>query len=198
MNIQIYGTNKCFETKKAQRYFKERRIKFQFVDILKYPMSEGEFRNIKQALKLPIKEMINEKSNNPKNKSHMMIVGPSGTGKTEMINIIAKKLNIPFFKADATAYTKEGYVGKSVYSMFNGLIDAANGDVEKAQRGLLIIDEIDKKLSTEKRDDVSAFNQITSKYETVEETFNLENFKKFHHCEYELIKINGELITNLL
>lgn len=62
MNIQIYGTNKCFETKKAQRYFKERRIKFQFVDILKYPMSEGEFRNIKQALKLPIKEMINEKS----------------------------------------------------------------------------------------------------------------------------------------
>ena len=60
MNIQIYGTNKCFETKKAQRYFKERRIKFQFVDILKYPMSEGEFRNIKQALKLPIKEMIND------------------------------------------------------------------------------------------------------------------------------------------
>lgn len=106
--------------------------------------------------------MINEKSNNPKNKSHMMIVGPSGTGKTEMINIIAKKLNIPFFKADATAYTKEGYVGKSVYSMFNGLIDAANGDVEKAQRGLLIIDEIDKKLSTEKRDDVSGVDVLNS------------------------------------
>jgi len=89
--------------------------------------------------------MINEKSKNPKNKSHMMIVGPSGTGKTEMINIIAKKLDIPFFKADATTYTKEGYRGKSVYSMFRGLIDAAGGDIKKAQRGLLIIDEIDKK-----------------------------------------------------
>lgn len=62
MNIQIYGTNKCFDTKKAQRYFKERRIKFQFVDISKYPMSAGEFKNIKQALKIPIRQMVNEKS----------------------------------------------------------------------------------------------------------------------------------------
>ncbi|MBQ7654475.1 MAG: arsenate reductase family protein [Clostridia bacterium] len=62
MNIQIFGTNKCFETKKAQRYFKERGIKFQFVDISKYPMSPGEFNNVVHALKLPIREMINKKS----------------------------------------------------------------------------------------------------------------------------------------
>ncbi len=43
MNIQIYGTNKCFDTKKAQRYFKERNIKFQFVDLAKYGMSKGEY-----------------------------------------------------------------------------------------------------------------------------------------------------------
>ena len=62
-----------------------------------------------------------------------------------MINLIAKELGVPCFKADATAYTKEGYVGKSVYSMLEGLIQAANGDLVKAQNGILVIDEIDKK-----------------------------------------------------
>lgn len=93
--------------------------------------------------------LINEMSKNPRHKSHILIMGPSGTGKTEMINIISKRLDIPYFKADATAYTKEGYVGKSVYSMIGGLINAAEGDVEKAQKGILIIDEIDKKLTSE-------------------------------------------------
>lgn len=62
MNIQIYGTAKCFETKKAQRYFKERGIKFQFVDLVKFGMSKGEFNSIKSALKMNIDELINEKS----------------------------------------------------------------------------------------------------------------------------------------
>ena len=60
---------------------------------------------------------------------------------------MCKELDVPFFTADATAYTKEGYVGKSVYSMLNGLVAAANGDIVKAQNGILVIDEIDKKLS---------------------------------------------------
>ena len=50
MNIQIFGKSKCFDTKKAERYFKERRIKYQYVDIIKYGMSEGEFRNIKNIV----------------------------------------------------------------------------------------------------------------------------------------------------
>ncbi|MBQ7580877.1 MAG: arsenate reductase family protein [Clostridia bacterium] len=62
MNIQIFGTNKCFETKKAQRFFKERGIKFQFVDISKYPMSPGEFGNVLKALKTPVRELVNTKS----------------------------------------------------------------------------------------------------------------------------------------
>ena len=62
MNIQIFGKPKCFDTKKAERYFKERRIKFQLVDISKYPMSAGEFRNIKQALKMSPREMADEKA----------------------------------------------------------------------------------------------------------------------------------------
>lgn len=96
--------------------------------------------------------LINSTSKNPRNKSHILIAGPTGTGKTEIVNLISEKIGVPVFKADATAYTKEGYVGKSVYSMLEGLINAAGGDVEKAQKGILIIDEIDKKASNEKGD----------------------------------------------
>lgn len=62
MNIQIFGTAKCFDTKKAQRYFKERSIKFQFVDLSKYSMSPGEFKSVKSALKLKVDELVNEKA----------------------------------------------------------------------------------------------------------------------------------------
>ncbi len=50
MNIQIFGTSKCFDTKKAERYFKERGVKFQSIDVAKFGMSKGEFSNIKQAV----------------------------------------------------------------------------------------------------------------------------------------------------
>lgn len=92
--------------------------------------------------------MINQTSSNPRNKSHILVTGPTGTGKTEIVRTIANIIDIPFFEADATAYTQEGYVGKSVYSMLAGLIDAADGDIQKAQNGILAIDEIDKKIST--------------------------------------------------
>lgn len=62
MNIQIYGTSKCFDTKKAQRYFKERNIKFQFIDLAKFGMSKGEYRAVKTALKCTLEDLINEKS----------------------------------------------------------------------------------------------------------------------------------------
>ena len=59
MNIQIFGRSKCFDSKKAERYFKERRIKFQYIDIDKYPMSRGEFQSVRSAVGLD--SMINEK-----------------------------------------------------------------------------------------------------------------------------------------
>ena len=105
--------------------------------------------------------IVNENSKNPKHRSHILIAGPSGTGKTEMMNVISKRLGKPVFKADSTAYTVEGYVGKSVYSMLKGLIGVSNGDLEKAQNGILIIDEIDKKVS-EKKDDVNGTAVINS------------------------------------
>lgn len=62
MNIQIYGTSKCFDTKKAQRHFKERGIKFQFIDLAKFGMSKGEYNSIKTALKMKVDDLVNEKS----------------------------------------------------------------------------------------------------------------------------------------
>lgn len=58
MNIQIFGTKKCFDTKKAERYFKERGVKYQLIDLLEKGMSKGEFQSVKQAVK-GIEEMIN-------------------------------------------------------------------------------------------------------------------------------------------
>ena len=58
MNIQIFGKSKCFDTKKAERYFKERRIKYQFVDIMKFGMSRGELNSVKNAVGLD--NMINQ------------------------------------------------------------------------------------------------------------------------------------------
>lgn len=106
--------------------------------------------------------IINQNSLNPRHKSHILITGPSGTGKTEIMNIISKKLELPYFKADATTYTKEGYVGKSVQSMLIGLINAANGDIKKAENGILIVDEIDKKLSSDKTEKVSGIDVLYS------------------------------------
>ena len=61
MNIQIYGKSKCFDTKKAERYFKERKIKYQFVDIAKYGLSKGEYQSVKKAVG-GMEALINEKS----------------------------------------------------------------------------------------------------------------------------------------
>lgn len=52
MNIQIFGTNKCFDTKKAERYFKERKIRYQFIDIKKYSLSKGEFESVRASVGL--------------------------------------------------------------------------------------------------------------------------------------------------
>lgn len=64
MNIQIFGKSKCFDTKKAERYFKERGIKYQAVDLLKYPLSPGEFNSVKKALG-SIENMIDPSSKEP-------------------------------------------------------------------------------------------------------------------------------------
>lgn len=77
-------------------------------------------------------------------KSNMILVGETGTGKTLIAKTIARMLNVPFSIVDATVLTQAGYVGEDVESILSRLLQAADYDVEKAQRGIVFIDEIDK------------------------------------------------------
>lgn len=77
-------------------------------------------------------------------KSNVLLVGPSGTGKTLIVRSLAKILGVPFVSADATSLTQAGYVGDDVDSIIARLLEAAEGDVKQAQWGIVYIDEIDK------------------------------------------------------
>ncbi len=88
--------------------------------------------------------------NNPKQsdvelqKSNIILIGPTGTGKTILAQTLARILDVPFTIADATTLTEAGYVGEDVENIILKLLQAADHDVEKAQRGIIYIDEIDK------------------------------------------------------
>jgi ATP-dependent Clp protease ATP-binding subunit ClpX len=77
-------------------------------------------------------------------KSNILMIGPTGTGKTLMARTVARYLDVPFVIADATCLTEAGYVGDDVESMITRLYTAANGDIERCQRGIVFLDEIDK------------------------------------------------------
>ena len=100
------------------------------------------------------KRIFNKNSNNNEqnndddeiilDKSNILLIGPTGSGKTLLAQTIAKHLNIPIAIADATSLTEAGYVGEDVENILTRLLQAANGDVKKAENGILFIDEIDK------------------------------------------------------
>jgi len=77
-------------------------------------------------------------------KGNVLLLGPTGCGKTLLAQTVAKYLNVPFIVADATNLTEAGYVGEDVDSMISVLLARADGDVAKAERGIIFIDEIDK------------------------------------------------------
>ena len=83
-------------------------------------------------------------SNRDLQKSNILMIGPTGTGKTLMAKTVAKYLNIPFVIADATTLTEAGYVGDDVESLISRLYTAADGNIEQCQRGIIFLDEIDK------------------------------------------------------
>ncbi|HEX8852589.1 MAG TPA: ATP-dependent Clp protease ATP-binding subunit ClpX, partial [Pyrinomonadaceae bacterium] len=89
-------------------------------------------------------EMARRRSEVEIQKSNILLIGPTGTGKTLMAQTLARMLSVPFTIVDATTLTEAGYVGEDVENIILKLLQAANGDVERAQQGIIYIDEVDK------------------------------------------------------
>jgi len=102
----------------------------------------------KQVLSVAVtnhyKRISNKDPNTEIEKANILMLGPTGSGKTLLAKTVARYLDVPFVIADATSLTEAGYVGDDVESLISRLFAAAGGDVEKTQRGIVFVDEIDK------------------------------------------------------
>ena len=77
-------------------------------------------------------------------KSNIILIGPTGVGKTYLVKLIARKIGVPFVKGDATKFSETGYVGGDVEDLVRDLVQEADGDIDKAKYGIIYVDEIDK------------------------------------------------------
>jgi len=89
-------------------------------------------------------ELSKRRSDVELNKSNILLIGPTGTGKTLLAQTLAKRLSVPFAIVDATTLTEAGYVGDDVENIILKLLHSANGDIERCQNGIIYIDEVDK------------------------------------------------------
>jgi ATP-dependent Clp protease ATP-binding subunit ClpX len=147
----------CVELSNTLMIDEEGKTEFVSEDMVSYdPESIKDFldqhvigqHNAKKVLSVAIANHYKRINKPPKDleisKGNVLLVGPTGSGKTLLAKTVAKYLEVPFIVADATSITEAGYVGDDVESMISMLLNAAGGDVKLAERGIVFIDEIDK------------------------------------------------------
>jgi ATP-dependent Clp protease ATP-binding subunit ClpX len=109
-----------------------------------YVVGQGEAKIVLSVAIANHYKRINNTDHTEIAKGNILMIGPTGTGKTLMARSVARYLDVPFVVADATTLTEAGYVGDDVESLIARLYTAAEGDVEKCQRGIVFLDEVDK------------------------------------------------------
>ena len=143
-----YG-NDSKNIKKDDNYYFEKKVDDITNKVLQYVIGQD------TSVKILVHQLVNnilwankDDLDNPKSYiKNILVRGNTGTGKTFIVGTVLKYLGVPYYIADATEYTEAGYVGKDVEDMLVDLYHAADDDLEKAERGILVIDEIDKKTS---------------------------------------------------
>ncbi|MBQ1317972.1 MAG: ATP-dependent Clp protease ATP-binding subunit ClpX [Lachnospiraceae bacterium] len=121
----------------------------------KKTVSVAVYNHYKRLVSLDKKKKEDDGAGVEIEKSNILLLGPTGCGKTYLVQTLARILDIPLALTDATSLTEAGYIGDDIESVVSKLLAAADGDVEKAQRGIIFIDEIDKiakKHNTNQRD----------------------------------------------
>lgn len=108
-------------------------------DLAKKYLSVAVYNHYKRISTNSSKESVNIQ------KSNILLIGPTGSGKTLLVETLAKTLNVPFASADATGFTEAGYVGDDISNILSKLYQSANGNLAQAEKGIVYIDEIDKK-----------------------------------------------------
>lgn len=113
-------------------------------ELAKRVLSVAVYNHYKRLRYKPEQGADSETQNVELAKSNILLIGPTGSGKTLLAQTLARQLNVPFVMADATTLTEAGYVGEDVENIIQKLLQASDYEVERAQRGIIYIDEIDK------------------------------------------------------
>lgn len=134
----LYICRECKETKRTNGLPSPKEVK-RFLDRRVVGQEKA-----KKILSVAVHEHLKRLSLKGIDKSNILLVGPTGCGKTLLARTLAEFMDVPFAISDATSLTEAGYVGDDVENILTRLINAADGDINKAQKGIVFIDEIDK------------------------------------------------------